>query len=210
MQSPIKLFSSLKHGDPQAVAVTAVMVFFLSVCWFSWTFLSSQNTGKLPLGTGRARAGSPPDSFSLQDVLAQQRGFVTPDHSPNPFFKEPPEQRSRNPRNQRPPRNNRTQASEDNPVPTTNNPPPPRKTDPEPQTRSLTLTYKGTLTRPDRQTVALVSVEESGKQFFLKKGEKLDIFRLTEMTTDSIRLQPDEGPTLFIPRGKAKTVKVPL
>ena len=86
MQSPLKLFRSLKHGDPQAVAVTAVVLFFLSVCWFSWTLLAPRKSEPLPLGGGRQGRQNTAVDPSLREVLDIQRAYVTPGDVPESFL----------------------------------------------------------------------------------------------------------------------------
>lgn len=211
MQSPLKLFRSLKHGDPQAVAVTAVVLFFLSVCWFSWTLLAPRKTEPLPLGGGRQGRQSAAVDPSLREVLDIQRAYLTPGDVPNPFFREPPAQptpRERPPRN--PPPANPNTGNNPNPNKPSPNPqpnPPPVAT---PSTRPLTLCYLGLLKRPDGNTVALISIAEENSQRFIRIGDQLASFTIIAISPEGIQIQEPNGPAIFLPRGNPQRFEVPL
>ncbi|WFB34417.1 hypothetical protein P3T73_09610 [Kiritimatiellota bacterium B12222] len=226
MPSPIKHFKALKHGDPQAVAFTAVTVFFISVCWFSWTFLTPQKTPPLPLGEARKREAAPVIPASLSEVLESQQVYLTPGDIPNPFYREPPKARS--PRNkapktaaipprispQRPPQNTATGVTPPPSSPLPNRPPSAQQSASVPLIekvmRPLTLTYQGMLTRPDHSTVALVSIMEQDRSPFVKVGDKVDVFTVIEITPEQIQLQQADNPRISLPRGKSQKFEVPL
>lgn len=214
MQSPLKLFRSLKHGDPQAVAVTAVVVFFISVCWFSWTLLAPQKSAPLPFGGGRQRQQSTGNETSLREILDVQRAYVTPGDVPNPFFRPPPAQptpRERPPRNSGDPRpGNPTPGDNQNPTdpPPKPNPNPPPA--PTPSTRPLTLSYRGLLKRPDQNTVALIAIAEENSQRFVRVGDQIESFSITAISPEGIQIQEPNGPAIFLPRGETQRFEVPL
>ncbi|MDF3127970.1 hypothetical protein P0Y35_02045 [Kiritimatiellaeota bacterium B1221] len=227
MQSPLKRFHSLKQGDPQSVAFTAVFLFLVSVCWFSWTYLFPPKDESLPLGRGRFENQIPLEAVSLSDVLEVHRVFQTPEDIPNPFYRKPPQkpspkppkENSPNPNSQANPtvRNSRGAPKPNPPAvkrPTGSSPrvatrpqPPPAAA---PKTQPLTLTYRGLLKRPDQSTVALVAITESGSQKFLTVGDKIPPFTVNQITAERVQIQRGSGPVIFLPRGKPQQFEVPL
>ncbi len=218
MQSPLKLFHSLKQGDPQSVAFTAVFIFLVSVCWFSWTFLFPPKNKSLPLGGNRFEKQVPIETVSLSKVLKVHRDFLTPEDIPNPFYREPPQERTPkkpkgNPTNtpaKGNPQNNQPQVNSGNgntPAVTNRPAPPPAE---KPKTKPLTLTYRGLLTRPDQSTVALVAVSESGSQKFLSVGDQIPPFTVNQISPEGIQIQKEKGPAIFLPRGETQKFEVSL
>lgn len=204
MQSPAKLFRSLKHGDPQAIAIAAVLVFLVSVCWFSYTLLFPPDDGTLPLGASGRRQPPPANEVSLSQILDNQRSYLTPADAPNPFYRVPPRVK---------PRPTPKPDTNKNPRETKPKPNPPTKTPPKPQgpkTKPLTLTYKGLMRRPDQSTVAVIHVAEENQQRFIQVGGQLNAFIINEITQEGVQIQEEKGPMIFIPFGETKRFEVEL
>lgn len=209
-----KLFTSLKHGDPQAVALTAVVVFCVSVGWFAWTLLNPQLTENLPLGTGADRREAPTEDVRLSSLIEEQQTADIPDSVPNPFYRSPPERRQRRPTGNQNQTNNQNSDDTKDPEkpeepeePEKPKPPPPP---PEPTTRPVDITFHGMLIRPDGAKAALISTSDDPRQRFLAIGDSLPgPFTIGSITSGSLELQSETGTPEHFERGKTRTLEIP-
>lgn len=208
--SPRKLISSLKHGDPRAVAFSAVAVFCVSVGWFSWTLLNPQLGETLPLGTGADRRAAPAEAFQLSQLIQEQQRADTPESIPNPFYRTPPERGARRPpgnQNQGGTQNEKEAETAANKEPEKKPDPPPP---PEPATRPVDITFHGMMVRPDEATVALISTSDGPRRRFLAVGDDLlNVFTIGSVTSDSLELQLGEGAPEHLSRGQTRTLEIP-
>ncbi|MEX2607554.1 MAG: hypothetical protein WD708_09425 [Kiritimatiellia bacterium] len=214
MMSPGKRFSSLKHGDPRAVAFTAVAVFCVSVGWFSWTLFNPQLTENLPLGTGADRRPAADGEFRLSQLIQDQQTADIPGSIPNPFYRTPPDRPAKRPA--RTP--TQTENGSGKTTETTANaepgkkpvPPPPPPPPPEPVTRPVDITFHGMLIRPDQAAVALISTSDESRRRFLLLGDTLlDRYTIGSITSDGLELQTVDGSPEHLSRGQTLTVEIP-
>ncbi len=202
----MKLIQSLKEGDPQAIAITSVLVFFGCACWFSWTLLMGNREEALPFGSSRNQAPQPTPT-PLSAMIMEQQALDPGERPPNPFYKAAPR-----PRNPKPtpkpdkPRNPRQPRPKATPRPTPPEElPPPTPVPPE----TVTYLYAGVLTRPDGSTVAFVRRPKQGDALILKEGEALPPFTLLQIGKDNIEVQLGEDPPVLLQRGETNTFELP-
>lgn len=218
MKGPRALFQSLKQGDPQAIAVMSVLVFVLSVGWFSWsTYGPSAQEDFNPVGGGRPRPPVP-TATPLSTFIEAQQKFQTGEDPVNPFHlpwspPTPRPPRERTPRENTDSGNSQNRNNDNRPDQATQDKPPraPAAT-PTPKPTPIprvTYVYKGTITRPDGGTVALVVNAKNGSSHFVSVDGTLPPLTVRSITPDILESTHPDGTLVRMPRGEPHTFEVP-
>jgi hypothetical protein len=206
-----KLFTSMKHGDPKAMALTAVTVFCVSVGWFSWTLLVPPASEPLPLGSMPGRQAAPGEGVHLSKLIQEQQTAKIPESDPNPFYRKPPGRPARQPNRSRDKRDTEESVTEGSrrTGPAAESRPPPPPPPPEPTTRTLEITFHGMLTRPDHTTVAMITTSDDPRSRFVKVGDELATMTIGSITSDSLEIQQERGQPEFLGRGHTRSLEIP-
>jgi len=196
-----KLFSSLKQGDPQAVAIACGLFFLLAVSWFSWTLFTADNGESLPLAAGRPRPPLPTPT-PLSAFIETQQNLKTDDKAPNPFFRNAPRERPT-------PGPDSVERNRPTPVaPPTPPPPPPTPTPQPPPPETVTYVFKGMIRRPYGETGALVGNAKNATSKYVKAGDELPPLRVLSVRADALELQINQDPPVLLSRGIPQTFPV--
>jgi hypothetical protein len=202
MKSPAKLIESLKHGDPQSIAITVVFAFFLSVLWFSWTMFFPPEEETIPFTQRNNISMETPEALLSQTLAQQQEGFKG-DASLNPFFLEVPKPKPRPPRDPGPSDNNGGNEPKPTPEPRPTRPPRPQ---PEPEKPTVTYVFQGMLTRPDNVDVAFIQIPKEGKSAYVKSGDVLGPLTIVTVLKEGVEVQSDpQKPSFLLLPGEPQT-----
>ncbi len=192
-----KAWNSLKEGDPQAVAVLAILLFLTSVGWFVHTLRAESEEVDFPAAGGGMRAPvATPTPFSA--YIEAEQAFRTGEKPPNPFHL--PWQPRTPPKTETKPEVVEQVAPVRPPRPTPVPPPVPIP--------SVTYLFQGTMTRPDGVRVALVAEPKEGRSHFLASGDSLGAFTVGDIGLDQLLLRKGEGDPLALRRGEVQTIEL--
>lgn len=196
-----KQIAALKHGDPRAVAFTVVLLFFISVLWFSYTWLMPQ---KEDTRTNSAPFRQEPseEDILLTQVLETEQGGIEGEPR-NPFYLKP----LPTPRPPRPTPGPR-------PVPRPKATPKPDEPEavptpvPPPQVETITYVFQGMLKRPDGMAVALVSIPKEARNRYVREGQELAPFTVMKVYQEGVEIRRGDDPPILLQRGEPQTFEL--
>lgn len=188
----------LSRSNARTVLLAAAIVFLVVSAYWVWRELDQS-----PAGAGYA-PGSGGDSPITNKV--QLLAFITSqleNHEKalsNPFYRKPtwkPDGGQSGDGGKPPPKTPSVQT----PQPKAPPPPPPKPV------KETPVLYRGTLTRPDGRTVALIENQETKKQRYFAAGETFLDATIVSIGADSVSLRRPDGRVWALARGRVERLR---
>jgi hypothetical protein len=193
----------LSRANARTALLAAVIAFMVAAAYWVWREIEHSDGG--PAFSGTITAGAPAETNRVELLAFIKTQQMNREKAmTNPFYRKP----TWKPDPHRPDPNSNPNANPNKPPksadPPTPKPPPPPPPPPPPE---APVVFRGTMTRPDGATTALIENQKTKKQRYFQAGETFLSGTVEGIGADSVTLRRADGSTVVLARGQVVKVR---